>query len=254
MIEAKHDPSASEAGPRISRVLVVDDERDIRTVAEMSLKTIAGWETTLAASGDEALEAARTQSYDVVLLDMMMPGRDGLSTLQELRKLEGWGEIPVIMVTAKAQRHEIRSYFDAGAAGVITKPFDPIALASRVRQLVEDAVRRPRPTPPTGLSERLAALRVDYLARLPQKLDEIEKSCHDWVASPGEPTYALARTAAHKLHGTAGSYALAEVSSAAGRLEAVILGVGVAGTPEGPAVEGAIAQLREIAEAAAAAD
>ena len=233
----------------IRKVLVVDDEADIRTVAEMSLSTIAGWATTVAASGDEAIEVAGRERFDVVLLDMMMPGRDGLSTLQQLRGLEGWAQIPVIMVTAKAQRHEIHGYLEAGAAGVITKPFDPMTLAQRVRELVASARRSAAPKP-AGLAERLATLREGYVAKLPAKLVEIRETHARWIASPTVESYHAVRTPVHKLHGTAGSYGLAEVSTAAGKFEAQILEVGESGTPSADALEGALSELQRIVEAA----
>ena len=122
-----------------TRVLLVDDEDDIRMIAEISLRDVGGFETLTAESGAEGIAAAIAEQPDVILLDMMMPHMDGMQTLQRLRADARTREIPVIFMTAKAQRAEMESYLAAGAVGVITKPFDPMRLASDVRRIVEDA-------------------------------------------------------------------------------------------------------------------
>lgn len=209
----------SGAEPEIRDVLVVDDEHDIRTVARMALSTIAGWNAVLAESGTVALERVREQRFDVVLLDVMMPGMDGIETLSRLRKLDA--KVPVIMVTAKAQRHEIESYFEAGAAGVITKPFDPMTLADRIRDLVGTALKRSQKA--GALASRLAKLREGYVKRLPDKMTEMDEAFAAVRAGGGEDAMKALRTLAHKLHGTGGSYGLTALSEAAGALERAIL-------------------------------
>ena len=207
------------AAREIEHVLVVDDEDDIRTVARIALSTIAGWKTSMAEGGVEALRLARDKEFDVVLLDVMMPGMDGVETLRLLRKMRK--EVPVIMVTAKAQRHEIDSYFEAGAAGVITKPFDPMTLADRVRELVGAA--QTRTSRAGALASRLAKLREGYVRRLPEKLEEIDLAHEVYTREPSEQSLKALRTLAHKLHGTGGSYGLREMSEAAGELERRLL-------------------------------
>ncbi|MBI4815693.1 MAG: response regulator [Deltaproteobacteria bacterium] len=119
------------------RVLVVDDEPDIRTIAQLALEGIAGWEVRTAASGQAALDLARSESYDVVLLDVMMPGMDGLMTHRELKALEN--PPPTIFVTAKSQRQELQAYLSLGACGVIQKPFDPVTLGDEVSRILARA-------------------------------------------------------------------------------------------------------------------
>lgn len=120
----------------IHRVLLVDDDADIRTVGQLSLARVGGWETELAASGAAALLAVSNQRPDVVLLDVMMPGMDGPTTLARLRQLPGGESLPVLFMTAKVQKQEVERYLAVGAAGVIHKPFDPMALPAEVRRLV----------------------------------------------------------------------------------------------------------------------
>ena len=122
-----------------TRILLVDDEDDIRMIAEISLRDVGGFETLTAESGAEGIAAAIAEQPDLILLDMMMPHMDGLHTLQLLRADERTRAIPVIFMTAKTQRTELESYLTAGAVGVVTKPFDPMQLASDVRRIVEDA-------------------------------------------------------------------------------------------------------------------
>ncbi len=118
------------------RVLLVDDEDDIREVAAMSLETVAGWTTLAARSGREGIKIAQEQKPDAVLLDVMMPDMDGPTTFQQLRTNEATRDIPVIFLTAKAQTREQRGFRELGAQGVISKPFDPLTLADQVSEIL----------------------------------------------------------------------------------------------------------------------
>lgn len=123
----------------IERVLLVDDEDDIRTIGELALSTVGGWEVVSARSGAAALEAFARAPVDLVLLDVMMPQMDGPTTLAKLRETPGGETVPVIFMTAKVQPNEVAGYLDAGAVGVISKPFDPMGLADQVRALLSQA-------------------------------------------------------------------------------------------------------------------
>lgn len=120
----------------IRKVMLVDDEADIRKVADLSLKGVGGWEVALAASGDEALAMASSERPDVILLDVMMPGMDGPATLERLRAAPGLEAVPVIFMTAKVQKNEVERYLDLGAVGVIAKPFDPMSLPDEIRGIL----------------------------------------------------------------------------------------------------------------------
>jgi len=121
----------------IQKVLLVDDDEDIRVIGEMALSAVGGWTTVLARGGQEAIEVAATEQPDVILLDVMMPGMDGPTTLRGLRERPATATIPVVFVTAKIQRHELQRYRDLGALGVIGKPFDPMGLPKTLRELVQ---------------------------------------------------------------------------------------------------------------------
>jgi len=122
----------------ISRILIVDDDEDIRTVSEVVARLVGNWEVLLAASGPEALESARSEHPDVILLDVMMPGMDGPETLAHLRSEPSTARIPVIFLTAKAQKHEVERYLALGADGVILKPFEAMTLPDEIRRIVAD--------------------------------------------------------------------------------------------------------------------
>lgn len=118
----------------------VDDEPDIREVAAMALELDPEISLTSVASGEAALDQLSAGARpDVILLDVMMPRLDGPGLLAALRRIEGLGETPVIFMTARAQSGEVDRFKALGAIGVITKPFDPMALASQVRDLLAEA-------------------------------------------------------------------------------------------------------------------
>ena len=117
-------------------VYVVDDDESIREVAEVALGLVAGWEVTAADSGEHALEQVSTTPLDAVLLDVMMPGMDGPTTLARLREDPVTRDLPVILLTAKLRPGERRELDDLDVAGVIGKPFDPMTLAEQVSDIL----------------------------------------------------------------------------------------------------------------------
>jgi CheY-like chemotaxis protein len=114
------------------RILIIDDEDDIREVAGLSLETVAGWEVVLADSGAQGLARAAEHQPDAVLLDVMMPGMDGPTTFRELRKNPITSHIPVILLTAKVQSSDQKRFADLGVEAVLFKPFDPLTLSDQI--------------------------------------------------------------------------------------------------------------------------
>jgi CheY-like chemotaxis protein len=121
---------------RLNKILLVDDEADIRLIAEISLSNLGGWQVIQAASGPEALRLFGREQPDLILLDVMMPGMDGPATLAKLREQEGGLATPVIFMTAKVQKTEIDRLLDLGVRGLIPKPFDPMALPDDIRRIL----------------------------------------------------------------------------------------------------------------------
>ena len=116
------------------KVLLIDDEADIRSVGRLSLEKVGGWDVVDAGSGEEGIELARREQPDAILLDAMMPGIDGPATIERLKASKETSGIPVLFVTAKLQAADRERYLQLGAKGVIAKPFDPMALAPTVRK------------------------------------------------------------------------------------------------------------------------
>ncbi len=118
------------------RLLVIDDERDIREVAQATLEVIAGWDVFTASSGAEGVEVAAAQKPDAILLDVMMPDMDGPTTFEQLRARPDTSGIPVILLTAKVLTSDRERYGELGIDGFISKPFDPVELPDRISQLL----------------------------------------------------------------------------------------------------------------------
>jgi CheY-like chemotaxis protein len=116
----------------VHRILIIDDEDDIREVAALSLETVAGWDVAVASSGAQGLIRAAEYNPDAILLDVMMPGMDGPSTFRELRKNPLTSKIPVVLLTAKVQSTDQRRFADLGVEGVLFKPFDPLTLSAQI--------------------------------------------------------------------------------------------------------------------------
>ncbi len=118
------------------RVLIIDDEEDIREVARISLEMVGGWHVLAASSAQEGLAAADREKPDVILLDVMMPHLDGPGTFQKLRANPATCEIPVILMTAKVQAADQRRFQELGVTGVLAKPFDPMKLPAQIAAIL----------------------------------------------------------------------------------------------------------------------
>ena len=121
----------------LDRILYVEDEPDIRAVAMMALEELGGFQVIECAEGNAALAAAPAARADLILLDVMMPGMDGLATLRALRDIPDTASTPVIFMTAKVQPAELAQCRALGALGIIAKPFDPMELPIEIRRIWE---------------------------------------------------------------------------------------------------------------------
>ena len=117
------------------RVLICDNEEVLRALVRGAL-AIGDYDIVEARDGDESVELARKCEPDLIVLDMMMPGRSGLEVLQELRAEERFTDTPVIMLTARAQTADREAAVEAGASHFLPKPFSPLALATLVEELL----------------------------------------------------------------------------------------------------------------------
>jgi CheY-like chemotaxis protein len=114
------------------KILIIDDEDDIREVAALSLESVAGWDIVTANSGAQGIARAAEHHPDAILLDVMMPGMDGPTTFRELRKNPSTASIPVLLLTAKVQATDQKRFADLGVSAVLTKPFDPMTLSKQI--------------------------------------------------------------------------------------------------------------------------
>jgi two-component system alkaline phosphatase synthesis response regulator PhoP len=117
------------------RILVVDDEEDILELVRFHLAR-EGYQLTLAASGEEALKKARLETFDLVVLDLMLPGLDGLEVAKALKADARTKNLPIVMLTAKGEDADVVSGLEIGADDYVTKPFSPRVLTARVKAVL----------------------------------------------------------------------------------------------------------------------
>ncbi|MDB5078521.1 MAG: response regulator receiver [Chloroflexi bacterium] len=121
--------------PTLKRLLFVEDEPDIQVVARLALEAVGGFIVVICSSGKEALVKVPNFVPDLILLDVMMPGMDGPTTLKALREIPETATTPVIFMTAKVQPYEVAEYKRLGALDVIAKPFDPMQLSATINSI-----------------------------------------------------------------------------------------------------------------------
>lgn len=119
----------------LKKIMHVEDDPSIQMVARVALEAVGGFTVCTCSSGQEALSQYPQFQPQLVLLDVMMPGMDGPSTLKQLQKQYDLRQIPVVFMTAKVQSSEIESYKALGASDVVVKPFDPMTLSAQISQI-----------------------------------------------------------------------------------------------------------------------
>ncbi|MFC4653487.1 MULTISPECIES: response regulator [Rheinheimera] len=117
----------------LKRIMHVEDDPSIQAVAKVALEVVGGFTVETCNGGEEALQRFASFAPQLILLDVMMPGMDGPSTLKQLQQDHDLSTIPVVFMTAKVQASEIQSYKALGAADVVVKPFDPMTLSDQIR-------------------------------------------------------------------------------------------------------------------------
>ncbi|KAA3624315.1 MAG: response regulator, partial [Proteobacteria bacterium] len=122
----------------LKRVLVVEDDPDIRAVVQLTLETVGQFDVCICASGAEALAQAEAFSPQLIMLDVMMPEMDGPTTLKKLREKLPDLDVPVAFMTAKVQPQELQVYRELGVVDIVAKPFDPMTLPDRIREIWAD--------------------------------------------------------------------------------------------------------------------
>jgi CheY-like chemotaxis protein len=118
------------------RVLIIDDEDDIREVAGLSLEATTDWSILTASSGREGIQVAAAEKPDAILMDVMMPEMDGPTTFKQLQLNPETAGIPVVLLTAKVQGVDQRRFAGLGVAAILFKPFDPLTLAAQISEVL----------------------------------------------------------------------------------------------------------------------
>lgn len=119
----------------LNKILYVEDELDIQAIAQIALESVGGFTLKVCSNGNDAIKEILDFLPDLILLDVMMPGIDGPSTLSEIRKIPEFTHTPAIFMTAKVQPDEVNALREYGAVEVIAKPFDPMELANTIRKI-----------------------------------------------------------------------------------------------------------------------
>jgi CheY-like chemotaxis protein/HPt (histidine-containing phosphotransfer) domain-containing protein len=227
----------------LERILYVEDEPDIRTIALAVLRKRGGYEVTACASGREAIAAAPTARADLILLDVMMPGMDGPTTLAALRELPETAATPVIFMTAKVMSADVAHLRGLGALEVIAKPFDPLTLAQQVARAWEG--RDTAPGKHAARDAELAPFREGFAVRVPEMVAEIEALWSRVRVERDAAALEALHRALHSLAGSGRTFGFGALGEAARALEQAIapsIGEGVPATAAldamAPLVEG----------------
>lgn len=196
----------------IKRVLVIDDEPDIRNVLELTMSSLAGWQVLSAGSGIEGLRRAWNHLPDLILLDVMMPDMDGPETLRVLGSIDQVRDIPVIFMTAKAR-------FSAGRT--IVKPFDPATLIDQINYLVQETDSAPiDSTLVPAVDLNLRPLWERYKSDTLRKVEVVRRAAMlQQEGTLDEQLCQLAEWYSHTLAGTAGLFGFADASVASKLLQ-----------------------------------
>lgn len=124
--------------------MLVEDDPHLLMITRIGLERVGGFEVKTCGSGKEALSSISVFVPDMILLDVLMPGMDGIATLKALRQIPEVASVPVVFMTARAQKTEIETYLTLGVAGVISKPFDPVTISETLLNLWQQKRATPK--------------------------------------------------------------------------------------------------------------
>jgi two-component system, OmpR family, response regulator len=200
----------------LRQILLVEDDPDIQEVAALALTALGGYAVEVCGTPADALARAPTVRPDLILMDMMMPGTDGLGTLTALRQLEETARTPVVFMTASVGQQDVAKYEDVGCLGVIPKPFDPTFLPAAL----EGMWRRHISAAIEVHQREFDALSQAYMEELSDKVRALQAAANTLARSGWDrPTVQSLYHLAHRMTGSSGVYGLNTLSRAAGILE-----------------------------------
>jgi len=208
----------------LDRILFVDDEPDIRTVASLALDEVGGLTVKACAGGAEAIEEVVAFRPDLILLDVMMPGMDGPATLKKFREMPDVCDTPAIFFTAKTQKSDIDKLQQLGAVSVLRKPFDPMTLADEIREVWNGLGTESQPTQyEASVRTQLDALTETFVAEAGSQMFDLRSAVKALAAvqssEQAREQLETIRQTAHKLAGRGGTFGYPEISRVASQLE-----------------------------------
>ena len=118
-------------------ILIIDDDDDIREATQICLEITGHWKVLKAENGVKGISLAKSEKPDAILLDIMMPGMDGLTILKRLRCSSDTDKIPIIILTAKVQSSDRRQFDQLNVSSIITKPYDPLTISDQIASILE---------------------------------------------------------------------------------------------------------------------
>lgn len=227
------DHAASNvATSTVQSVLLVDDDRLLRSVTAMTLRRRTGWKVLEASTGEEAIRIADALVPDVILLDVRMPEMDGIEVVERLREQSSTAAIPVILMTGQNDEASLEEFRAIGVAALFAKPFSLEELPERVVAAMR-GVRREDSPPPSPVELANAELRSYFASRLPTRVRELAQALAPLRAGTQDVgAWNHGRRLVHALRGTAGSYGFDAVSAAATTIESLLAGPVDTTTPD----------------------
>jgi CheY-like chemotaxis protein len=227
--------------PPLRSILYVEDNANIRTLAKIALERLGGFSLHVCESGAEALAAIEAgMQPDLLLLDVMLPGMDGPTILEHLRRLPQTAQTPVIFMTAKVQSSEIAHFMSLGALGVITKPFQPTLLSQEIMKLWNGET--PVYRAPAGMETTVDAFRARFLKGLPKQLADLASLSQRMESAPSAEEVSSLYRLLHGLSGMAGTFGFGELGDRARQVEEMVQNATASAKPGEnlPAIAGAL--------------
>jgi two-component system OmpR family response regulator len=226
-------------------VLYVDDDPDICSVVQATLRLVPGLEVQTADSGERAIDLAYELRPDLVLMDVMMPGLDGPSTFKRMRESALLSAIPVIFMTAKVLPAEITQLLQLGAIGVIVKPFDPLELYGELLSLWNNgdpgrrsAIEGGRPA---QVQAQVDLLTAGFLQRARADVDNLVKMIRRAQAADGN-VYPEIERICHSMHGAGAMFGFPKISEVGGAMGRMVAAITASAVPRSSANESATLQ------------
>ena len=226
-------------------VLYVDDDADICSVVQATLRLVPGLHVQTADSGERAIDLAYELRPDLVLMDVMMPGLDGPSTFKRMRESALLAHIPVIFMTAKVLPAEISQFLQLGAIGVIVKPFDPLRLYSELFALwAKGDGARQSSIACSGQAKAQAqvdSLTINFLQRAWADVINLAKMI-ERAQNGDRSAFKEIERLSHSLHGAGAMFGFPKISDLGGTIARMVEGLVASAEAPGPAREPAVLQ------------